>query len=313
MIIGILYYPIRWGKSWYGIKKDTPFQYDAVLGYSFKPNHKYKKVGAKRNFWVDHRTNKQGFSFTEDITEIEKSKLKMIFCIGGSTTASAEVAHDKKWPTILDIYCIKHKYRVINAGVPGYRSIHEKLLFEKKILSYNPEIIIIYSGLNDFQAQFITKNKDLNDPFNHFFLHTIPTSRWQWLLQNSSLIHSTRKLLYLVSRNTPKVKRNKYQLVDIKNALDNPVWIEFWKKNICEIIELCHKKNIICFLLSHCLPVFKHATDYEKKLADEKIYMNSAFDHYLQFQKVINNEAKEICIRRNAVYLDTITEFENFC
>ncbi|MCL0045304.1 hypothetical protein M1N16_03630 [Nitrospinaceae bacterium] len=92
------------------------------------------KTAPRRILFRDMRTDKNGFGFNEDLDEC-KNKSKLIFCLGGSTThGGAESRNDLTYPNILNSLIKDYGHRCVNAGVGGYKSIHELFCLRKKIL-----------------------------------------------------------------------------------------------------------------------------------------------------------------------------------
>ena len=82
-----------------------------------------------------------------------------IFVIGGSTTFGVGSISDSNTIThflqkkISDKFP-HHNIEVINAGIPGDYSYTETNLIKNKILSYNPNLLIIYDGWNDLDVKY---------------------------------------------------------------------------------------------------------------------------------------------------------------
>ena len=82
-----------------------------------------------------------------------------IFLIGGSTTFGVGSTSDSSTiPYFLQEKLIKQfpnlNIEVINAGIPQAYSFTELNLIEDKILSYSPNMLIIYDGWNDLEQDF---------------------------------------------------------------------------------------------------------------------------------------------------------------
>jgi len=82
-----------------------------------------------------------------------------IVCIGGSTTYTAEV-HDyrKSYPDLLEKYLRGNGFenvRVVNAGAGGWSSWESLINFELRVLDLDPDLIIVYHGLNDTHSRIV--------------------------------------------------------------------------------------------------------------------------------------------------------------
>jgi lysophospholipase L1-like esterase len=84
-----------------------------------------------------------------------------IFALGESTTFGwKEVAsHEQAWPALLEAKLRRaHPGRaieVINAGVPGYTSIEQRINFMLRISKLEPDAILIYHGNNDLNWSWV--------------------------------------------------------------------------------------------------------------------------------------------------------------
>ena len=82
-----------------------------------------------------------------------------IFMIGGSTTFGAgTTSDDSTIPSYLQQMVSKnfdkYKIEVINAGIVKAYSFTEKNLIKDKLLNYEPNLLIIYDGLNDIAVSY---------------------------------------------------------------------------------------------------------------------------------------------------------------
>jgi lysophospholipase L1-like esterase len=315
--LGFVYYNLKRGKSWYKIISKGVFKYDSLAGYSYTSNNIIQdptvpmSTAPRRILFKDHRTEKNGFLFTGEIEEISKVK-KLIFCIGGSTTAGAECFHDQTYPAMLDKLVKKQGYRVINAGVGGYRSIHELIMFKNKILPIKPYMVIIFSGYNDFEdvAYF---DEQINDPFIHCLSSSIPRTRLVWFLNYSAVFHVARGLFFILMNKVRKETANKGNIEKLQQIIQNPEWLNVWENNIGEIIDLCKENNIKCCLIDHLSPVYSDAPQKAKYFADKDINMSGRFDIFVKYIELINKEAALFCEAKGAIYLDLKTGFEEYC
>jgi hypothetical protein len=136
-------------------------------------------------------TNSQGFPPTNKLVfNTERKKAAGTFrviIIGGSTV----LGHGSKSPlktlpshlaSILDQYSKPPSkftnFELINGGVGGYTSLHEFLFFATELIHYDPDLIILYDGWNDF----VFWNKELQtnpDPLStkRYSLHDNLTNR----------------------------------------------------------------------------------------------------------------------------------------
>lgn len=96
--------------------------------------------------------NSHGFRGPE-ITELKPENTYRIFVAGGSTTFGAAVFDEETPPAFLqknfDKTDLDFKVQVINAGIPGMWSESELQLVKTRLVNYEPDLIIIYDGVNE--------------------------------------------------------------------------------------------------------------------------------------------------------------------
>ena len=128
--------------------------------FNFDPEYVKKKIypcreGSNYDGCIEEKYNSYGFRGDE----FEKEKphdTYRIFTVGGSTTFGVGANGDETWPAnlqkIINKEITEKKIEVINFGAYGATSESEYILIKNKIISLNPDLIIMYDGLNDFQS-----------------------------------------------------------------------------------------------------------------------------------------------------------------
>ncbi|MEQ8910239.1 MAG: GDSL-type esterase/lipase family protein [Vicingaceae bacterium] len=118
------------------------------LGYVPTPNYKKGK----------NKHNSLGFRGDEILVPKPKSEYRII-CIGGSTTYTSKVEDYKKsYPELLEEKLHKTGFtnvNVINAGVYSYTSYESLINLQLRLLDLEPNLIIIYHGVNDVHARLV--------------------------------------------------------------------------------------------------------------------------------------------------------------
>jgi len=99
--------------------------------------------------------NSLGFRGAE-FSEIKPQNTYRIFMVGGSTMiGSGESSDETTIPGILqkifDSNASVQKIEVINAGMSGGNSNTELHLIDKKLISFSPDLVIVYDGWNDLR------------------------------------------------------------------------------------------------------------------------------------------------------------------
>lgn len=311
ILAAFIVYPLKTGKVYYRLIRDENFiyVYDSMLGYALRRNMVYKNptppgLNAPRRIMnADVRTDSNGFLFTEDVKLL---KDRLIFCIGGSTTEGSSSRHDMTYPAVLDKLVKGLGYRCINAGVGGYRSIHEMILFKNKILPLNPSAVIIFSGYNDFEESAYGNFKPYNQ-HSHSLSHSLPRNSF---LRYSAFYHFSKRLYYRLSGRIRKETASPKISERMKRALDDKAWADEWRNNIGEIADLCVARNIRCYVLGTLSPTFDNAPKEAKDFADKDLNMCGRFDIYRKFVKLINEMAEKLCEEKKIGFLDFVSDLD---
>ncbi len=74
---------------------------------------------------------------------------RLVLCLGDSTTFGWGLAQDKPFAPRLAQLLAGGSWRVVNAGVPGYSSFQVRLLAERLIPAWKPDVVVICLGNNE--------------------------------------------------------------------------------------------------------------------------------------------------------------------
>jgi lysophospholipase L1-like esterase len=137
------------GKGEYPGKYElAPVRFNSFLGYSSLENH-------QGNGYV---TNNYGFRYKENFPPKKPKEEVRIFVTGGSVAwgvgSPQEYLYTTRIEKKLQEYYPNLRIRVINAGVGGYFSIHERILILNKISEFEPDVVVMFSGWNDIYAGY---------------------------------------------------------------------------------------------------------------------------------------------------------------
>lgn len=100
---------------------------DMNLGYTYKMNAEYPGIKVLGNNYADDYK---------------------IAVLGGSTTDS-EACTITSWVDFLYSKCEKYNVTIFNGGTDGYTSTMELIKLLRDILSLNPDMVLVYDGVND--------------------------------------------------------------------------------------------------------------------------------------------------------------------
>jgi len=127
--------------------------------FEFNPGYVKEKIFAcEENSWNEECFKKTYNSLGLRGDEIKKEKPDntfRIFAVGGSTTFGHAALDSETWPAflqqIINEKITGKKIEVINAGISGGTSESEYNLIKNKLLSFDPDLIIMYDGWNDLR------------------------------------------------------------------------------------------------------------------------------------------------------------------
>ena len=135
--------------------RDNCLQRSVSLGVEFRANcaatwNEYSLTGTKGTTF---HTN--GLGLRDD--EIEDDSATRILSLGDSCTWGWQVEQNEAYPQVLqrllDDQSGGRRYRVINAGAPGYTSYQGLVYLRERGLALKPEVVVVGLRLQRFVAQ----------------------------------------------------------------------------------------------------------------------------------------------------------------
>lgn len=130
------------------LSNNPKLSFHRYLGYFPTPNYVEGK----------NRHNSLGYR-GEEISIPKPSGEFRIVCLGGSTTYTAFVEdYRKSYPALLGEYLKGKGFKnvtVVNTGVNGWSSWESLINLELRVLDLDPDLIIIYHGVNDIHPRLV--------------------------------------------------------------------------------------------------------------------------------------------------------------
>jgi lysophospholipase L1-like esterase len=172
-----------------------------------------------------------------------------IFAVGESTTFGWKgvTSHDGAWPARLERKLqaahLGRRIEVINAGVPGYTSIEQRINFILRISKLQPDAILIYHGNNDINWSWVP---DVETKIVYGRAESIGSSSWvSRLIDYSYVAMEIRSRLDLLGRQSQR----KHQDVD-------PAAIRMLRENLRGLIDDARRAGVAV-----AIGTFAHALD----------------------------------------------------
>jgi lysophospholipase L1-like esterase len=151
-------------------EKNVPFYYNYVYGYNYVLNHNIKKehifvyngnqkaIINFKEYKYELNTNSEGLRDREyPVTKSDREY--RIIGLGDSFTEGRGVCSDSTWGKFLERGLnskIKNKKTtVINAGIAGSDIFFEYILLKKRLIKYNPDLVILAINSSDIEDVII--------------------------------------------------------------------------------------------------------------------------------------------------------------
>jgi len=185
---------------------------------NFYPTPNYKK-GLKYHNSLGYRNR--------EFNPVKPKNIYRIVILGGSTTYTSKVDdNEKTFPYQLE-RILREEYgnrniEVINAGVRGYNSWESLINLQVRVLDIDPDLVIIYHGVNDVRARLVEpeaykgdnsgKRKQFSVPRLSFMEHSVLLR----VISRKSGLTRQIKLGGLVNASTafgPNRRKNKDSLI----------------------------------------------------------------------------------------------------
>jgi lysophospholipase L1-like esterase len=295
------------------------FLADPDVGYVLSPNLniemdvKPEVPTAPRKIAIfDFQTDKNGFRISEDL-DMQRTDPKEIrvFALGGSTTAGSAVANNFTYPQQLEDLFDDPQIRVVNAGAGGYRSIHLASLYKAKVRKFEPDVLLIYSGWNDYEDSLYAYWRP-QDPHGHVFLSQmkmkkIPFSDFAipWLLGKS----------YYSLMNYNRLELAKYSpeyLARYMSSANSNKWQEEYVTNIQRLIDMAKADDVVPVLILFPSPHFYNASEVVKKYAREDLDDAGRWDAFVVALKSVRKHIHSLADSNDVPLVDVNSAFEKY-
>lgn len=221
------------------------------------------KPGNKYHF------NSYGFR-AEEITKEKPRGTYRIFVLGGSTVLNSNVDFESSAPRLLEKMLKKQyptkKFEVINVGVEGYTTQHSLIQYLFNIKDFQPDMIIMWHGINDWYYSCSTKmwgHGPYKPDYSHYYnlVARMVTSNFSpppvlsvKLLTLDRVSKALRDNLYsdvitlIKSQEVPQ--GGIYAQSELKNTYDEPVdnSLQSFKRNIISLIHTLQTDDVSLLL-----------------------------------------------------------------
>lgn len=250
---------------------DVPLNSEVKLNESrsiYLREHKLNSLQTFDNLWLSDNFETAVFKPSNIIRTDDQGHIigpkeiddynKLLYFIGGSTTESAYVDEDKRFPYLVQEKLTPYKLKTINAGVGGQNSKQGYLSFITKGIKLSPDFLILMFNVNDIslltktgtydsgipgRSLLIEKNTSPSNKSVFYYLKRIKdqTLPRTWFLFRKHVLGYTNNLM-----GKERDEFNAYR----DNKIGKGVVLDLYKKSILNYIMYCEINDIELILMT---------------------------------------------------------------
>ena len=318
---GQLYHRVRHGVSYYELDRRNAanrlYVEDPDVGYRSAPNLRRfadtpSLPSAPRRHGAAVQTNEHGFRDDRALPSPKAPGEIRVFALGDSTTYGLGRNRDTYPGRLQHLFADTPSVRIVNAGVPGYRSIHQVRLYATVIRALEPDVIIVNAGIGDFEA-FVDRFWAPGDPSRHHFhvqIHTLssPLSR---LAIGEIVAHAY--FSWRVATDGREAGRTAdiraLRLRRFEAAARDRRWSDEVETNLQRLITLAKADGVLPVLMVGAMPQFAGASDDVKALADRDLHMDGRWDAYVVALDQLHARVRTLAARNAIPLIDAQAVF----
>ena len=253
------------------------YKYNKDYVFEFRPRAELNYV--RGEFSQQIKFNSEGFRDKERDYFSKNETIYRIAFLGDSFVSALEVSEENRTSNILEKELnkqfnssknIKVKFEVLNLGINGYSTEQELLQLEKKIINYNPDLIILnyYIGndqIDNYERKiFEFKEGKLSVNQNRIFSQRWPRSIFYFLTGKSHLIslifNNYQRIISYFNHSASDIRKEVgagsgkefIELSILKNEteMSKTIWqkTELLLKNISSFAEEKDKKFVVIII-----------------------------------------------------------------
>ena len=275
-----------------------------IYGNTFRPGIASQKIDFpvfdKFVFRSGSKTERVNFSINSlgfrgpEFSPTKKPGTIRIFCSGGSTTAGNSVDDDETWPAVLEIELRQRGYRVevINAGVQGWSSYQELLRFEREIVNYQPDVLLLHQGWNEefaYSSQNLGRWWQPRVVRNMIETRYLYSGRHPWLSQTRFLLGFYLTQLYF--KDFIFNRRMRFTNPKRWACLRQEKYLVAWFDNLREIAREARAGGILVYTIN-----YPGLSDFNDSLIEREIYLKNTrlTPRYADYQAVSKKQIQHL-------------------
>nr|AQS32419.1 hypothetical protein [uncultured archaeon] len=268
----------------------TGFDYHhTYIGFNISDNDKIFDLSG--GYYATRKQQEDIFTYQKFLVNKPKNEFR-IFILGGSSVRNLHFFSDLNYlKDKLEKSIGNKQVRIITIGADGYGT-NRLLLHLPEVLGYEPDLIIVYSGHNEFWETFIMKNFT-DTPLSRLNNKLIEVSK---LYQLESV--AINKIIKFTLDQREKKQHplfSSYPKIDLDLEFNKTNVYRNYENNIIKMIKLAKEKNVDVIIstvaYNRMIPPFKPADSYynfcdslfkQKKFDEALVCFDQALDSDLQ-------------------------------
>jgi lysophospholipase L1-like esterase len=269
--------------------------------------------------------NSHGFRANE-MTKVKPEGTFRIFIVGGSTVLCDTVSFENTHARILEKLLQEHyqqkiKIEVLNAGNSWHTSEHSIIKYLFKIKDYEPDLIILWHGINDLYRSFAPErlaHREFQTDYSHFFgqvsdivmEHFEENSRIRPKIIPHSLFLNRLFMLFegrLYTDLRKKIQARRLKAIDISEFPS----LQSFKRNLISLIQIVQNDQVKLILATQPYIYNDNLSEAEKKsLWFQKAFCLNKNNEYPNLKSMesgmnlFNSETKKISELYNIALID---------
>ena len=207
---------------------------------------------------VRYTINSRGFRSGE-FSPVKGKNVKRLIVIGGSSTMGVESPDDDTFPARLERELRRRfpgrKYEVINAGFVGYFSNHLLSIVRGELLSYDPDVILMYASYNDTAHERHITQRPVR-------------SGWWGVLYVAHFQLYRRSLLYITAVEKFSLWRTGNPVPSL--GIDDRYRKRF-QENILDLIQVCRSNKVKLIIILQPLALSEGVAEFLRGMSSDEL------------------------------------------
>lgn len=262
---------------------------------------------------IVHTKNSMGFRGPELPKD---TRIKKIFCVGGSTTECFYLTDGHDWPAMLmkEFTHAGKQYWVNNAGLDGHSTMGHIVLLRDHLIKFKPDYVIFLVGCNDVAASGFNKYENYNLVgkrrfLQHFELFNLYLNwRMSHNAAKAGMGHTPVDFVHWASADTSgweneitRISRND----EVKNHLQG-----YWNR-LDTLAKICTTHGIVPVFVTQPTMLSNAVDPVTGRYLGNLLFQEKSALHYKVMLNAYNDELVRFCKQRDFALVDAANLMES--